>query len=145
MKKIHQLLILFLFTSTYVAYAQEEKVDLDMVSKIRNEGMNNSKVMDIAFNLTDVAGPRLSGSTGLKTAQNWAKGEFIKWGLSNVNVEPWGDFGHGWEIEKSYAAMTVPYYQPLIGTPKAWTPGTNGLLKGKVVLVTAKSDSDFAK
>ncbi|SMO54723.1 M28 family metallopeptidase [Solitalea koreensis] len=144
MKKIQQLLILLLFSCAYTVHAQEEKVDLEMVSKIRNEGLNNSKVMDIAFNLTDVSGPRLSGSSGLKNAQNWAQEEFAKWGLHNVQLEPWGDFGRGWEIEKSYAAMTLPYYQPLIGTPKAWTQGTNGLLKGKVVLVTIKMDSDFA-
>ncbi len=50
-------------------------------------------------------------------------------------LEPWGKFGKGWEVEKNYAAVTVPYYHAIIAIPKAWTPGTNGLIKSDVVLI----------
>ncbi|WP_217166116.1 M20/M25/M40 family metallo-hydrolase [Solitalea canadensis] len=145
MKKIFTLSISLLAVGLSTVFAQEEKVDLEAVDKIRNEGMNNSKVMDIAFYLTDVSGPRLSNTTGLKNAQNWAIQQFTLWGLKNAHKEAWGDFGRGWEIERSYIAMTEPYYQVLIGSPKAWTNGTNKLTKNNVMLVKIKSDSDFVK
>ena len=115
-------------------YAQET-VDTAMVRKIREEGLNHSKVMETAFYLTDVSGPRISGSPELKHAQDWAVSQLKSWGLVNAKREPWGKFGKGWEVQKNYAAMTVPYYHAIIAIPKAWTPGTNGLVKGSAVLV----------
>jgi hypothetical protein len=115
-----------------------------MVEKIREEGLKRSQVMKTAFYLTDVNGPRLSGSTGLKKANQWTQKQLADWGLKNATIEPWGQFGKGWEIEKSYVAMKTPYYQALIASPKAWTPGTNGLVSGKVVLVKAEKEEEFA-
>src|ERR1700709_617531 len=111
----------------------QEPVDQAAVQKIRDEGLNHSKVMDTAFSLTDVAGPRLAGSPGLKRAQNWAVNQLKSWGLANAKLEPWGKFGKGWEVQKNYAAIPLPYYQAIIAIPKAWMPGTNGLIKGDVV------------
>lgn len=112
----------------------QEKVNMDIVQKIRKEGLENSKVMDIAFQITDVAGPRLSNSPGLKRAQDWAVKQFTEWGLKNVHLESWGKFGKGWQIDKFYAATTTPFYHAIIASPKAWTPGTNGLIKSEVIL-----------
>ena len=122
---------------------QQEPIDYQAIYKIKDEGLNNSEVMDIAWNLTEGTGPRLSGSPGLKRAYEWTSKTFEEWGLKNVKVEPWGEFGKGWEVKKSYVAMTAPYYQPLIGIPKAWTPGTNGLLNASVVYVNIAKDEDF--
>ena len=133
-----------LFISYFIGViAQEEKIDLDAVNKIRKEGLENSKVMDIAFHLTDVSGPRLTNSAGYFRAANWAKDEMKKWGLSNSALEPWGEFGKGWELKKSYIAMTAPYYRPLIGFPKTWTKGTNGLKNVEVVVITAKDSIEL--
>lgn len=123
----------------------EERVDIHTVSRIKNEEFNNSQVMRTLFELTDANGPRLTGSTGMRNAEKWAKAKLLEWGLSNVNIEPWGGFGKGWEINKSYLAMTVPYYQPLIACPKAWTPGTNGSISASAVLVRIDSVQDMAK
>jgi len=123
----------------------EEKVDLVTIDKIKDEGMNNSKVMETLFELTDVNGPRLTGSPGMKNAENWAKRKLAGWGLDNASIETWGGFGKGWEINKCYVAMTMPYYQQLIAIPRAWTPGTNGLVKASVVLVRIDSVDDMAK
>src|SRR6185312_3562468 len=120
-------------------------VDMHTVELIRNEGFNDSKVMDILFNLTDVNGPRLTGSTGMKSAERWAKKQLTDWGLVNVAIEPWGGFGKGWEINKYYLAMTAPYYQALIGVPKAWTPGTNGLVKADAIVVRIENARDMAQ
>lgn len=126
------------------AFAQET-VDQAAVAKIREEGLNHSKVMETAFYLTDVAGPRLSGSPGLKRAQDWAVNQLKSWGMANAKLEPWGKFGKGWEVQKNYAAITVPYYHAIIAIPKAWTPSTNGIVKGEVVLVKADTTTDLDK
>jgi hypothetical protein len=132
--------VLFLAVLTY---SQNDAPDLNIVNKIRQEGMQNSKVMEIAFYLTDVSGPRLTASPGYLNAANWAKNKLTALGLSNAVVEPWGEFGKGWQQERSYVAMTKPYYQPFIAIPKAWTKGTpgNSTMKGEVILITAKDSA----
>lgn len=146
MKNIYLLCIgLLLVLPTVKLKAQQEKVDLVTVTKIKDEAFNRSKVMDNLFNLTDVSGPRLTGSVNLKNAQEWARKQLEDWGMVNAKSESWGGFGKGWEIQKSYVAMTTPYYQQLSATPKAWTPGTNGLIHATVVAVKADSEEDLEK
>ena len=122
-----------------------EKIDAAAMAKIRDEGLNRSKVMETAFYLTDVTGPRLANSEGLKRANEWTKKQLTQFGLANANVEPWGEFGRGWDIEKSYIAMTAPYYHAMVGAPKAWTPGTPGALRMPVVVVKAATEADLDK
>jgi carboxypeptidase Q len=121
----------------------QEPVDQAAIQKIRDEGLNHSKVMETAFYLTDVAGPRLAGSPGLRRAQNWAVNQLKSWGMANAKLEPWGKFGKGWEVQKNYAAMTVPYYHAIIAIPKAWTSGTNGPIKSEVILIKADTITDL--
>ncbi|MDB5232696.1 MAG: family metallo-hydrolase [Chitinophagaceae bacterium] len=120
-----------------LATLAQEKIDAVMMQKIRQEGLNNSKVMDIAFYLTDASGPRLTNSPGFFRAANYAKQQLSQWGLSNAMLDPWGEFGKGWELQKSYIAMTVPYYKNLIAYPQTWTAGTNGLKTAEVLVITA--------
>jgi carboxypeptidase Q len=137
------------FTTTMLAVTlcfsaiAQEKVDPAALQKIKKEGLENSKVMDIAFQLTDVLGPRLSNSPGLKKAQDWAMQQFTSWGLKNVQLESWGNFGKGWQIDKYYAATTLPFYHAIIASPKAWTPGTNGAIKSEVILIKADTVTDL--
>jgi len=126
------------------AFAQEP-INTAAVQKIRTEGLEKSKAMEIAYQITDVAGPRLSNSPGLKRAQDWAVKYFKEMGLKNVHLEAWGDFGKGWQVDKYYAATTLPFYRPMIASPKAWTPGTNGPIKSEVVLIKADTVTDLAK
>jgi carboxypeptidase Q len=126
------------------AFAQDMP-DPTMTKRIIEEGMHNSKVMDIAFHLTDVSGPRLAGSPGLKRAQDYAVDQLKTWGMVNAKREDWGKFGKGWEVQKNYAAMTVPYYHAIIAIPKAWTPGTNGPIKGEVVVLKIDTITDLDK
>jgi len=147
MKKIFFFFVLFSFFNVGHLFAQDEKLDMDMLNKIRKEGMENSKVMDIAMHLTDVTGPRLTASPGYMKAANWAKNKLSEWGLSNAALEPWGEFGKGWDQQKCYVAMTAPYYNPMIAMPKAWTSSTPGKksLKGEVVLIKAKDSVELLK
>jgi hypothetical protein len=124
-----------------VLCAQNEKQNDAMLASIRNEGMNQSQVMDIAFYLIDANGPRLMESPGYFKAANWAKTKLDSWGLQNTALEPWGQWGKGWELEKFYIALQAPFYKPLIGFPKTFTPGTNGLVHASVVLLDVKDSS----
>ena len=139
--------LVFVLAGTLLSFkgGYQEYVDLHTVMKIKNEGFNNSKVMETLFELTDVNGPRLTGSTGMKNAEKWAKEKLAGWGLANAKIEPWGGFGKGWEINKCYVAMTAPYYQALVACPRAWTPGTNGPVNAAAVLVRIDSTQDMAK
>jgi len=126
------------------SFAQDTP-DKAAVEKIRKEGLENSKVMDIAFQITDVAGPRLANSPGLKRAQDWAVKQFSDWGLKNSHLEAWGSFGKGWQVDKFYAATTLPWYHAIIASPKAWTPGTNGPIKSEIILIKADTVTDLDK
>ena len=68
----------------------------ELVKKIKEEGLNHSKVMEYLSYMTDVYGPRLTASPQMKAAQAWAKKTFTEIGLQNANIEPWGSFGRGW-------------------------------------------------
>ena len=144
MNKTAFFLLLAMGISSLTGWAQNhEKVDLDMIYNIKREGLQNSQVMDIAMYLTDVSGPRLTNSPGYTRAANWAKGKLSGWGLKHAELEAWGEFGKGWENEKFYLAMTAPYYQNLIAAPKAWTPSTQGLVKGQIVYLNISSEEDL--
>jgi carboxypeptidase Q len=122
---------------TTQARAQNEKIDIATIQKIRDEGLQHSHVMDIAFHLTDASGNRLTASPGFNRAANWAKQQLTDWGLTGAALDPWGEFGKGWELEKSYIALTAPYYKPLIAYPKAWCAGTEGPKSAQLLLISA--------
>ncbi|HNK29865.1 MAG TPA: M20/M25/M40 family metallo-hydrolase, partial [Ferruginibacter sp.] len=104
-----------------------------------------SQVMNIAFHLTDESGPRLTNSPGFLRAANWAKEELTRMGLVNATLEPWGDFGKGWEQTRCYVAMTAPYYVPMIAIPRAWTGSTPGkkMISSDVILIKAKDSAEL--
>ncbi|MEQ9403581.1 MAG: M20/M25/M40 family metallo-hydrolase [Cyclobacteriaceae bacterium] len=129
---------------TFVSYGQEN-IDKEAIEKIKNEGLNNSKVEQIAFELIDKAGPRLTNSKGYERAADYAVKQLTEWGLESAKTEAWGEFGRGWEINKSYIAMTSPYYMPFIAVPKAWTESTDGPVSGKVIFAEINSEEDFEK
>ncbi|MGI8741714.1 MAG: M20/M25/M40 family metallo-hydrolase [Bryobacteraceae bacterium] len=122
-----------------------ETVDLSIVNQIKSEAFDNSKVMDHMFYLTDVNGPRLTGSPGFKAAGDWAVSRLKEYGLSNVKEEKWGPFGRGWACKHYEGHMIEPQYSPLIGFPLAWTAGTEGTITGEPVMVNIQKEEDFAK
>src|SRR5215475_11054229 len=125
--------------------AQEEKVDLDMISRIRYEGFRNSKIMEIASGLMDEVGQRLTGSPNVKRANEWTRDKLTEFGLVNSHLEPWSPFGRGWANEYTNVRMVSPDVAPLLAYARAWTPGTNGVIRGKVVRATITGPQDFAK
>ncbi|RYD74790.1 MAG: peptidase M28, partial [Sphingobacteriales bacterium] len=127
---------LTVITALVISFASVHAQDAT-IEKIREQGLTQSKVMEYAFRLTDANDSRLTNSPGYFRAANWAKNELTKLGLVNAALEPWGDFGKGWDLKKSYIAMTTPYYRPLIGFPKTWTKGTGGLKNAEIIVIKA--------
>lgn len=124
--------------------SQEAGNDLGMVYKIRQAGQSSSDIETLSYIMTDLAGPRLTGSPGLDRANEIAREKLAAYGLSNVRVEVVGDFNRGgWDYSKAYAAMTVPYYNNFSVTPVAWTAGTDGPVSGEVVLVDITTAEDI--
>ena len=107
----------------------------EMNTRLRAEETNNSKAMWIMHEITDVYGPRLTGSPGLRSAQDFVVGTMKSWGLSNVHLEAW-TFNHpGWENYDLEANVISPFQQPLDVRAVSWTPGTNGMVQAPVVVV----------
>src|SRR4030095_639316 len=132
---------------TIGALAQDgakEKLDYAMIARIKEEGLNRSQVMDHISWLSDVYGPRCTGSPTIKQAGDWAQKRFKEWGLVNVHEEGW-PFGKGWSLERFRANMIEPQVSPLIGYPKSWTPGTPGAVTAEVVYAPISSEADFDK
>jgi hypothetical protein len=125
------------------AVPAQERVDLDMVTRIRQEGYKHSQVMDTASELMDRIGPRLTGSPQCKAANEWTKQKLAEWGLANAHLEAWGPFGRGWSYQRSTLRMLAPDQAELLALPKGWTPGTNGPVRGKIVHVAIKSKEDL--
>ena len=119
-----------------------EKIDLDAVYRIKEEGLQHSKVMELESYLTDVYGPRLTNSPEIKEAADWAQKTMNEWGLANVHLETW-PFGRGWQNQRIVASAVSPRAYPLIAYPKAWTPGTNGPVTAEAALAVITSEKDF--
>jgi len=126
------------------AQAPVEKLDLETIAKIRDEGLKRSQVMDHISWLSDVYGPRLTGGPGIMQASDWALKKFAEWGLANPHRETW-PFGSGWSLVRFSAHLVEPQVEPLIGFPGSWTPGTNGTVEADVVLTQIASEADFEK
>ncbi|GAB4469395.1 MAG: hypothetical protein OHK0029_42000 [Armatimonadaceae bacterium] len=121
-----------------------EPINLEMMAKIREEGMQRSQLPQNLAYLTDVIGPRLTGSPGLDKANDWTVMKFKEWGL-NAKLQPWGPFGRGWTLERFSAQAVSPQCIPLIAFPKAWSPGWNGTKTAEVVYLDAADEKDLEK
>src|SRR5262245_56932713 len=117
----------------------------DPVVRIKDEGMNRSQVMQTLSYLSDVIGPRLTASPGMKRANDWTRDQLTKWGLQNAHLEAWGPFGRGWSLKRFSAQVIEPTAFPVIAYPKAWSPGLESLLTSEVVYVDAKTEADLEK
>ena len=116
------------------------------LARIRDEGLNRSEIMATLSHLTDIIGPRLTGSPDLRRASEWSRDRFASWGLVNAALEPWGPFGRGWTLRRFSAQITSPQAIPLIAYPKAWSPSVGKkALEADVVHVDIKKAEDFEK
>jgi hypothetical protein len=101
--------------------------------------------METASILMDRIGPRLTGSRNMKRANEWTRKQLEEWGLANAHLESWGPFGRGWSYELSEVRMLAPDRAELVALPQAWTPSTNGAVRGRPVKVNIESKEDIEK
>lgn len=140
------LLLLFIASPASLLAQQTQPADPnDPIQRIKDEGLNRSQVMQTLSYLSDVIGPRLTNSPGMKRANEWTRDQLTKWGLQNARLESWGPFGRGWTLKKFSAQVVEPLAIPLIAYPKAWSPGTNGPVTAEVVYIDAKTEADLDK
>jgi carboxypeptidase Q len=134
---------LFLLVMMAGLAGQQSPADTAALAKIRDEGMNRSKVT-VPFDMfVNVIGPRLTGSPAHKRAADYAQGLLDQWGMTNAHLEPW-EFGRGWELQKLTIEMVEPRYMPLIGYAEAWTPSTPGEIVVNAVSTAGKTADEIA-
>jgi carboxypeptidase Q len=114
--------------------AAQERIDQAMIAAIKAEGLRRSEAPKVFYTLTDVLGPRLTGSPAHAEAARWARDRFREWGLANPRLEAF-TFGRGWSLDKLTLEMTAPHYMPMIGYAEAWSPATSGILTGTPVYI----------
>jgi carboxypeptidase Q len=114
------------------------------IAVILDQGLNHSQVMQIAQELEDGIGGRLTNSPSMRKAEKWAMDKFTSWGLKNVRRDAFA-FGRGWSFDNARMTMVAPRRIPMRVIPVAWTPPTNGVLHGEVVVAPLKSERDFEK
>lgn len=114
------------------------------LARIRDEGMSRSRVIEYFSHLTNVIGPRLTGSPGFTQAIEWSVAAFKQAGMSNVHTEAW-PFGRGWTLEQQTLDMIEPRYFPLIGFAEAWTPSMPKEIVGTPVYIGDLANEDAVK
>jgi carboxypeptidase Q len=141
---VNRLVALAVAAALPLAAAAQDTPDLAMQTRIRQEGFRNSKVMELAQHLTDAIGPRLTGSPSMKRANEWTRQKLEEFGLTNAHLEGF-KFGRGWTAEACTVRLLAPTTEQLYATPRAWSPGTNGPVRGKVVRAKLESAEDLEK
>ena len=122
-----------------------EPVDEAVIARIKVEGFQHAAVMDTLSWLSDVYGPRLSGSPGLRRAEEWARDRLTSWGLAHAALEPYDTTYRGWELHHFDIQMTAPQYVRIYGYPLAWSPATRGAITGTPIVTDVRSTADFEK
>jgi len=145
MRKYRWLLVFCVMLSAgFLFSAVQDTADLAMVAKIRNEGIKHSQVMHLVGYLSDVIGPRPTGSPEISRAYSWTAAKLRDWGFENVHLEPY-EFGVGWTPRYVSAHLLEPYAAPLIAITVEWGSSTKGKITGRPVYVDIRSQQDFAK
>jgi hypothetical protein len=133
--------ILVAATLGIVPSAGQEPIDLTMIGRIKQEGLQRSHAQEMYLTLTDQIGARLTGSPSYTQAARWAQARFTEFGLTNPRLEPFA-FPRGWSLEKISVEMTAPRYMPLIAYADAWTPSLGRAVSGRVVYIGDKSAAE---
>jgi len=115
----------------FVPLGAQQQLDPTINDKIRQEEEQHSQIMRTLHFLTDVYGPRVTGSPSLKAAGEWSIKTMTSWGFTNGHLEPW-NFGHpGWVTDHFEVHIVSPVQSSLVVEPLAWTVGTKGTVTAK--------------
>jgi len=139
MKK-YSLILPMLFVALFVHGQMDNEEITDVIMK---HGLEQSEVMETASWLTDVHGPRLTGSPMLDQATEWAQTQLKDWGMSNVHLHEWGPFGRGWQLDHFEMHAGGNSYWPILAYPKAWSPSVKG--SAEVIYIEIEEEEDIEK
>ena len=137
------LVVALLLVSPATIMSQQEQVNLEMVAKIRDEGLERSQVWETFSLLVDVFGPRLTASPAYNAAARWARDELRGWGMDDAHLESF-EFGRGWTLQRFTLEMLEPRYMPLMGYPKAWSPSTKGPIETSPLMLAGLNNTEIA-
>ncbi len=145
MKNRHSAMVPVVGVLLLAGFAQTAapEADWEMVARIREEGFQRSQLPDTLSYMTDVLGARLTVSPGMRRAQRWAIGEMERIGLTNIEIEPFMDYGISWSNDYVSLHLLEPDYQPMVGYPLSHTPGTNGKQRLQVVVADGRTEADL--
>jgi carboxypeptidase Q len=115
----------------------------DMLARIRQEGLERSKVLELFSTLTDQFGPRLVGSPAYKQSAEWARDRMRAFGLADAKLEPF-PFGRGWVLDRLVVELVEPRYMPLIGYAEAWSASTSGEIVATPLFLGSRTAADVA-
>jgi carboxypeptidase Q len=119
-----------------------DPVDLD--KKFIAEAKSGSEIMANLTYLSDMIGPRLTGSVALKKANEWTAAKMRSYDLSNVHLEGW-TIPVGWERGPASLRIVEPDIgRSLTVAALGWSPGTKGRIIGEVVVLKARNAADLA-
>jgi hypothetical protein len=138
-------ILLFLLAFGLPPLTAQEKIDTAAVMKIKDEGMNHSHAMELESWIADIYGPRLNWSREFREAADWASAKLKEFGAENVHYEKFGPAAKGWTLKKFYLNVLEPRAFPVIAYPKAWSPGTKGIITGKAVYLDVQNEVDLEK
>lgn len=121
-----------------------ETLDLEMYSRIRDEGFNHSRVMEYAGALFDDIGPRLTGSSAMARANEWTRQQLQAMGCANAHLESWGEFGMAWTQIGASLQMVKPGPAVFLAQATPWSPATAGAVTVDVIAVPGlKTESEL--
>jgi hypothetical protein len=114
----------------------------ETLARIIREGTQNSHVdADLQY-LLDVIGPRLTGSPGMRRANEWTQQKFREYGADRTDLESY-KFGVTWTRGPISVRMLAPQQRELLAVSWAWSPSTNGPLAGDVAFVDARTPREY--
>ena len=131
------------FVAAAPAFAQSPVVDTAGTGRLIDQAMNHSEVMQNLQHLSDVIGPRLSGSPAMRRANEWTASHFQAYGLS-TKLEPY-EFGVTWQRGDATLRLLQPFSRAITAHSWAWTEGTGGKgVAGPVVLTDLSTPESLA-
>ena len=132
------------FTTAFADDNAKKSPD-DIDKMILSEIKERQEIMPNLTYISDVIGPRMTGSANLKRANEWAMEKFKSYGLENVRLEPY-TIPTGWERGFARMKMVEPNTGRWLSVASyAWTPGTQGKLTGEVVFLSATNQEELNK
>ncbi len=124
------------------AWVRTTPVTDPMLLRIVEEGMQRSQAGALAQVLTDSIGPRLTGSPGFTSAGDWLVRKYKEWGVT-ARKEQWGTWS-SFKRGVTHVDLIAPRTRTLEATMLSWSPATNGVVTGDVVVLPQFESAESA-